>query len=160
MTPWTAAHQAILSITISWSLLTLVSCESGILSNYLILCHFHLLPSVSQHHGRFQWVSSSHQEAKVLKLQLHHQSFQWRFRVDFHWDWLVWSPCCPRDSQESSPALQFRNINSSVLNFLYGLTLTSIYDYWKSHTFDCMDLCQLSDISLLLSSFVIALLPR
>ena len=51
-----------------------------------------------------QWVSSSHQVAKVLELQLHHQSFQWIFRVDFLWDWLVWSPCSPRDSQESSPA--------------------------------------------------------
>ena len=37
----------------------------------------------SQHQGLFQWVSSSHQMAKVLKLQLHHQSFQWILRVDF-----------------------------------------------------------------------------
>ena len=34
-----------------------------------------------------------------------------------------------RDSQESSPAPQFRGINSSVLSFLYSLTLTSIHDY-------------------------------
>ena len=33
--------------------------------------------------GSFQWVSSSHQVAKVLEFQLHHQSFQWIFRVDF-----------------------------------------------------------------------------
>ena len=36
----------------------------------------------------FQWVSSSHQVAKVFELQLQHQSFQWIFRVDFLWDWL------------------------------------------------------------------------
>ena len=54
----------------------------------------------SQHQGLFQWVGSSHQVAKVLELQ--HQSFQWIFRVDFFHDGLVWSPCCPRDSQESS----------------------------------------------------------
>ena len=43
----TAAHQAILSITISRSLLTLTSSESVMLSNYLILCHPHfLLPSI------------------------------------------------------------------------------------------------------------------
>ena len=36
-----------------------------------------------QHQGLFQWVSSSHQVAKVLELQLQHQSFQWMFRVDF-----------------------------------------------------------------------------
>ena len=50
--------------------------------------------------------------AKVLELQLQHQSFQWIFRVDFLKNWLFWSPCCPRDSQESSPAPQFKNINS------------------------------------------------
>ena len=46
--------------------------------------------NLSQHHGLFQWVSSSCQVAKVLELQLQHQSL---FRVDFLWDWLVWSPC-------------------------------------------------------------------
>ena len=38
---------------------------------------------LSQHQGLFQWVDSSHQVAKVLELQLQHQSFQWIFRVDF-----------------------------------------------------------------------------
>ena len=39
--------------------------------------------NLSQHHGLFQCVSSSHQVAKVLELQLQHQSFQWIFRTDF-----------------------------------------------------------------------------
>ena len=47
MTPWTAARQASLSITNSWSLLKLMSIESVMPSNHLILCHpFLLLPSV------------------------------------------------------------------------------------------------------------------
>ena len=47
------------------------------------------------------------------------------------------TPCCPRDSQESSSTPQFKSINSSVLSFLYSPTLTSIHDYWKkNHTFD------------------------
>ena len=51
-------------------------------------CHFLSSPSppafnLSQHQGLFQWVSSSHQVAKVLELQLQHQSFQRIFRVDF-----------------------------------------------------------------------------
>ena len=46
--------------------------------------------SLSQHQGLFQWVSSLHQVAKVLELQLQHQSFQWIFRVDFPEYWLVW----------------------------------------------------------------------
>ena len=42
--PWTAAHQASLSITNSWSLLKLISIESVMLSNHLILCRPLLLP--------------------------------------------------------------------------------------------------------------------
>ena len=51
-------------------------------------------------------------------------------------DWLVWSPCSPKDSQESSPTLQFKTINSLALSLLYSPTLTSIHDYWKNHSFD------------------------
>ena len=39
--------------------------------------------NLSQHQGLFQWVSSSHQVAKVLEFQLQHPSFQWIFRTDF-----------------------------------------------------------------------------
>ena len=85
--------------------------------------------SLSQHQGLFQWVSSSHQVAKIIGVQLQHQSFQWIFKADFLWDWLVWSPCCPRDSQESSPAPQFESINSLALSLLYSPTLTSVHDY-------------------------------
>ena len=49
---------------------------------------------------------------------------------------LVWSPFCPRDSQESSPAPQFKSISSLTLSLLYGPTLMSVYKYWKNHTFD------------------------
>ena len=42
-----------------------------------------------------------------------------------------WSPCSPRDSQVSSPAPQFKSINSLALSFLYSPTLTSIHDHWK-----------------------------
>ena len=75
--------------------------------------------------GSFLMSHSSYQEAKLLEFQLQHQSFQWIFRTEF----LVWIPCCPRDSQESSPAAQFKSIKSSVLSLLYGPTLTSIYYY-------------------------------
>ena len=40
-------------------------------------------PNPSQHQSLFQWVSSSHQVAKVLEFQLQHQSLQWIFRTDF-----------------------------------------------------------------------------
>ena len=78
--------------------------------------------NLSQHQGLFQWVSSSHQVAKVLEFQLQHQSFQWIFRTDFLYDGLVGSPCSPRDSQESSPTPHFKSINFSALNFLHSPT--------------------------------------
>ena len=66
--------------------------------------------NLSQHQGLFQWIGSLHQVTEVLELQLQHQSFQWIFRIDF----LVSSPCCPKDFQESSPAPQFENTDTYI----------------------------------------------
>ena len=71
--------------------------------------------------GSSQWVSSSRQVAKVLELQLQHQSFSEYSGLISLRIWLIWSPCSPRDSQESSPAVQFKSINSLALSLLYGL---------------------------------------
>ena len=72
--------------------------------------------------------------------------------VSFPVSWLVWSPCSPRDSQESSPAPQFKSISSSALSLLYGPTLTSVHDYWKNHSFYCTDLCWQCDVCFLILS--------
>ena len=83
-TPWIIARQAVYPSLSPW-----VCSNSCPLSQW---CHTTISCSVapsfpalnlSQHQGLFQWVSSSHQVAKVLELQLQHQSFQWIFRVDF-----------------------------------------------------------------------------
>ena len=118
--------------------------------------------NLSQHLGLFQWVSSLYHMAKLLEFQLQHQSSQWIFRTDLLPDWLVWSPCSPRDSQESSTTPQFENINSLVLSFPYGTTLTSIYDYWKNYSFDCMEFwCKVMSLLFnMLSRLSIAFLPR
>ena len=90
-------HQTSLSFTISQSLLILMSIESVILYNHLILCLLLLLlPSVFSSIMVFSIWCSLYQMAKVLELQLQYRSFQWIFRVDFLWDWLVWS-CSSRD---------------------------------------------------------------
>ena len=68
-TPWTAARQASLSITNSRSLLKLMSIESVMPSNHLILCCPILLClNLPQHQGLFKWVSSSPQMAKLVDL--------------------------------------------------------------------------------------------
>ena len=81
---WIAAHQASVSITNSRSLLKLMPIESVMPSSHLILCHpLLLLPPIPASIRVFsKWVSSSHEMAKVLEFQLHHQSFQWTPRTD------------------------------------------------------------------------------
>ena len=114
------------------------------------------------HQDLFQWVSSLHQVAKVLELQLQHPSSQWILMTGFLYNWLVWSLCCWRDSQESSSTLQFKSVNSSALGFLYGPALTSIHDYGKTRALTRRTSVG-KVISLLfniLSRSVIAFLPR
>ena len=86
VTPWTAAHQASLSISNSWSLLKLMSIELVLPSNHLILCHPLLLPPSifpiirvfsNESVLRIRW-------PKYWEFQLQHQSFQWIFRTYFH----------------------------------------------------------------------------
>ena len=68
-------------------------------------------PNPSQHQSLFQWVSSSHEVAKVLEFQLQHQSFQWTPRTDLLYDGLAGSPCSPKDSQ----SLQHHSSKASIL---------------------------------------------
>ena len=106
-TPRTAVHQASLSITNYQSLLKLMSIESVMLSNHLILCRpLLLLPSIFPRIRSFpmsQFFASGGQSigvsasASVLPMTIQ----DW-----FPLDWLVWSPCSPRDFQESSPTPQ------------------------------------------------------
>ena len=76
VTPWTAARQASLSFTVSQSMLKLMSIELMMPSNHLILCCPLLLPSVFPSIRVFSNELALHIVAKVLELQLQHQSFQ------------------------------------------------------------------------------------
>ena len=81
--------------------------------------------------------------------------------ISFRIDWFF-SPCSPRDSQESSPKKQFKSINSLALSFLHSPTLKSIHVNWKNHSFDYMDLCWQSYFSAFYYAFrlVIIFLSR
>ena len=92
--------------------------------------------NLSQHQHLFHWVNSSHKVPKCWSFSFSiSPSNEYSGLFSFRIDW-VWFPCNPKDSQESSPTPQFNSINSSALSFLYSPTLTSIHDYWKSHSFD------------------------
>ena len=120
-------------LTISLSLLKRMSIESVMPYNHLMLGRsLLLLPSVFPSIRVFSNELALHQGSKVLELQLQHQSLGLTGLISY----------CPRDSQEFSPAPQLKSISSSVLNLLYGLTLTSIHDYWKNCSSDSMGLLE------------------
>ena len=97
---------------------------------------------LSQYRGPFQWVSSSHQVAKVLEGQLQHISMNvsgW-FPLGFTGDLLA-----AQGTLKS--LLQDHNSKASILQysaFFYGPAITTIHDYWRNHSFDSMDIFQQS----------------
>ena len=137
-TPGTAACQASLSITSSWSLLKLMSFESVMLSNYLILCRpLLLLPSIFPSIRVFSNESALHiRWSKYWSFSFNiSPSNEYSGLIFFRVDWLD-LPCSPRDSEASPPTPEFKSISSLVLSFLYGPTLTSLRDSWENHSFD------------------------
>ena len=134
----TAACQASLSITNYQSLFKLMSIELVMPSNHFILCRpLLLLPSIFPSIRVFS-------NEPVLRIRWpKYWSFSFSISpsneysglISFRMDWLDLLPV-QGDFQESSPAPQFKSINTSVLSLLYGSTLTSIHDYWKNHIFD------------------------
>ena len=129
MTPWTAAHQASLSFTISQSLLRLMSTESVMPFNDLIPVILFSCPQSFQASGSFPvsqlFASGSQSIGAPVSTSVLPMNTQ---------DGLVRSPCSPRDSQESSPTPQLKSINYLALSFLYSPTLTFMHDYWKNHS--------------------------
>ena len=136
MTPWTATHQASL-LTNSQSLLKLMSMELVMPSNHLILCHpLLLLPSI------FPSIRVFSNDSILCIRWPKYWSFSFSISpsnehsglISFRMDWFDLF-CSPKDSEESFPTPQYKSINSLVLSFLYGPTLTCIRDYWKNHKF-------------------------
>ena len=133
-TPWTAAHQASLSITNSQSLLKPMSITSVMHSNHLVLCCPLLLPP--------SICPSIRVFSNKVVLRMRWPKY-WSFSISlsneysglisFRMDWLDLL-AIQGILIFSNP--RFKSINSSVLNFLYSPTLTSIHDYWKRHSFD------------------------
>ena len=135
--PWIAAHQASLSFTASRSLLKLMSIESVMPSNQLILCHpFLFSPSIfpsirvfsNESALRIRWPKYWSFSFSISPSNEHSGPIS--FRID-------WFDLAVQGTLKS--LLQhhkFKSINSSALSFLYSPTLTSIHDYWKNHSLD------------------------
>ena len=135
-TPWTPANQASLSISNTRSLLKLMSIESLILSNRLILCHprlllLSILPSIRVFSNgsvlRIRWpkywsfsfsISSSNEYSGLIS-----------FRIDWFDLFAV------QETLKSLPQ-HHKSISFFTLIILYSPALISIYDYWKNNSFD------------------------
>ena len=161
MTPWTAVYQASLSFTESQSLLKFMFIESMITSNHLILCcPFLLLPSI------FPSIRAFSELAHHIKW-LKYWSFSFSISPSNEYSGLIsfridWSLCCPRDSQESSPAPHFKSLDSSVLSFLMVQLSHSYMTTGKTITLTILTFVSkvMSLIFNMLPRFVIAFLPR
>ena len=81
--PWTAAHQAFLSLTISQSLPKFMYIASVMPSSHVILWSSPSALKFPNIRDFFQWVSCLHQVTKIQELKPQNQFFQWIFRVDF-----------------------------------------------------------------------------
>ena len=154
--PWPAARQASLPFTISGSLLKLMCVEWHHPTLSPSVTPFSSCPQSFPASGSFPGGQSIEASASAISPSNDYSEL----------GWLIWSPCCPRDSQESSP--QFKSINSSAISLLYGPTSTSIHGYWKNHSFDYRHFCQRETKERqkwplffnMLSRFVITFLPR
>ena len=163
-TPWTVACQAFLSFTVSLSLLKLMSIESVMSSNHLILCRpflflFSIFPSIRVFSDELalhiRW-------PKYWSLSLSISlSNEYSALIAFRMDCLALFAV----QGTLKSLLQHHSSKASILpalSFLYTPTLTSIHDYWKNHSLDWRDLCWQSNVSAfnMLSRLIITFLPR
>ena len=136
-TPWTAAHQASLSFTISWRLLKLMSIELVMPSNQLILCHPLLLPP-----SIFPSIRVFSNKSVLCIKWPKYWSFNFSISPFNEYSGLISFRMDCFDLltlQGTLKSLLQHNSTASILlalSFLYSPILTSIQDYWKNYSFD------------------------
>ena len=138
-TPWIAACQVSLSINNSRSPPKLMSIESVMPSNHLIICHPLLLPP-----SIFPCIRVFSNESILCIRWPKYWSFSFSISpsneysglISFRMDWLDLLEVQGTLKSLLQHHTQFKSTNSLVLSFLYSPTLTSIHDYWKNHSLD------------------------
>ena len=142
--PWTAAYQASLSITNTWSLLRFMSVKLVMPSNHLILCHPLLLPSVFLSVRVFSNESVLHiRWPKYWSFSISPSS-EYSGLNSFRIDWFDLLGV-----QGTLKSLLHHNSKDSFFGAQPSLwSMSHIqHNYWKNHCFDYPDLCRQSDIS-------------
>ena len=136
-TPWTAAHQASMSITNSQSLLKFMSIKLVIPSNHLILCHPLLLPSI------FLSIRVFSNESVLCIRWPKYWSFSFSISPSNEYSGLIsfridWFDLLAVQGTLKS-LLQHHSSKASILqhsSFFMVQLFTSVHDYWKNHSFD------------------------
>ena len=161
--PWTAAHQASLFFTISWSLLRFMSLETVVLSNHAMLCHLLLLclqcfPASGSFSVSQLFTSGSQSTGASTLASVPSMNIQGWFSLG-----LTGLILGSSNSQESFPAPQFQSINSSALSLRYGSN-SQIHTWQLEKTLALTIWTFVSQVMSLLFNmlfrFVIAFFPR
>ena len=151
--PWTAAHQASLSITNTRSLLKLMSIESVMASNHLILCHpLLLLPSI------LPSIRVFYNESVLCITWPKYWSISFNISpadeysglISFRMDWL--DLLAIQGTLKSF--LQHHSSKASIFQCSALLMVQLSHDYWKNHSLDYTDLCQQSNVSAFYQEFL------
>jgi len=148
VTAWTAAHQASLSFSTSWSLLKPMSIESVMPSNHLILCRpLLLLPSI------FPSIRVFPNESVLPIRWPKYYSFSFSISPSnehsgliFRMDWL--DLLAVQGTLKS--LLQHHSSKASIflsLSFLYSTTLTSVLDRWRKAAVAFCEAFSVNDVS-------------
>ena len=146
-TPWTAALQASCISPIPWAYSNSLSIKSVMPYNHLILCHPLLLPSI------FPSIQVFSNESVLCIKWPTYWSFSFNINpsnedselISFKMDWL--DLLAVQGALKSLLLHHSSKRHSLALSFLYSPNLTFIYDYWKNHSFDYIDLYWQSNVS-------------
>ena len=148
VTSWTAARQASLSITNARRLLKLMSIELVMPSYHLILCRpLLLLPSILPIIRVFQMSQLFASGGQSIGVSASTSVLPMNVQGWFPLGWTAWISLLYKGLSRvfSSTTVQKQQFFSAQPSL--RLTLTSVHDYWKNHSFDYTDLCWQSDIS-------------
>ena len=130
--PWTAAHQALLSFTITWSFLRCMSIELVMISNDLILCtSFSFYLEYFPTSGSFPM---SH-----LFLHIRWPKY-WSFSISPFNEYSCWFPLWLTGLVSLPFKVLSRVFSSKIPKHPFFSSQPYIYDYWKNHSFDYMDI--------------------
>ena len=143
--PWTAACQAPLFFTLSWSLLKFISTELVMLYNHLILCcPLLLLPSIFPSIRDFSNESALHIRWPEYWSFSINPSNQNSGLISFKIDWF--DLLAVQETFRS--LLQHHSLKASILwcSAFFIVQLTTVHDHWENHSLDYIDLCRQSSV--------------